>query len=95
MDFVERAREYAINAHKRIDHRRKYTQHPYSVHLAAVAKLIASASDDPEIIAAALRLRYFLPYRAAVYSGFRYFSDDWDIDANTFDVVYLQPFRED
>ena len=53
MELVERAREYAINAHKRIDHRRKYTQHPYSVHLAAVAKLVASVSDDPEIIAAA------------------------------------------
>ena len=53
MDLVERAREYAINAHKRIDHRRKYTQHPYSVHLAAVAKLVSSVSDDPEIIAAA------------------------------------------
>lgn len=45
--------------------------------------------------AAALRLRYFLPYRAAVYGGYRYFDDDWDIRANTFDVGYLQPFRED
>ena len=53
MELVERAREYAINAHKRIDHRRKYTQHPYSVHLAAVAKLVNSVTDDPEIIAAA------------------------------------------
>lgn len=53
MDLVERAREYAINAHKRIDHRRKYTQHPYSVHLGAVAKLVSSVSDDPEMIAAA------------------------------------------
>ncbi len=53
MDLVERAREYAINAHKRIDHRRKYTQHPYSVHLGAVAKLVSSVTDDPEIIAAA------------------------------------------
>jgi hypothetical protein len=53
MDLVERAREYAINAHKRIDHRRKYTQHPYSVHLAAVAKLVSSITNNPEIIAAA------------------------------------------
>ena len=53
MDLVERAREYAINAHKRIDHRRKYTQHPYSVHLGAVARLVSSVSDDPEMIAAA------------------------------------------
>ncbi|MDH3948376.1 MAG: HD domain-containing protein [Gammaproteobacteria bacterium] len=53
MDLVERAREYAINAHKRIDHRRKYSQHPYSVHLAAVAKLVSSVTEDPELIAAA------------------------------------------
>jgi len=53
MDLVECAREYAINAHKRIDHRRKYTQHPYSVHLGAVAKLVSSVTDDPETIAAA------------------------------------------
>lgn len=44
--------------------------------------------------AAALRLRYFLPYRAAIYGGYRYFDDDWDIRANTFDIGYLQPFRE-
>ena len=53
MDLVERAREYAINAHKRIDHRRKYTQHPYSVHLAEVAKHVSSVTDDPDLIAAA------------------------------------------
>jgi len=45
--------------------------------------------------AAALRLRYFLPHRAAVYGGYRFFDDDWDIRADTFDVGYLHPFRED
>jgi hypothetical protein len=44
--------------------------------------------------AAALRLRYFLPYRAAVYGGYRYFDDDWDIKADTFDIGYVHPFRE-
>jgi len=44
--------------------------------------------------AAALRLRYFLPYRAAVYGGYRYFDDDWDIRADTFDIGYVHPFRE-
>ncbi len=53
MDIVERAREFAINAHKRIDHRRKYSKQPYSVHLAAVAKLVASVTDDPHTLAAA------------------------------------------
>ena len=53
MDLVDRARKYAINAHKRIDHRRKYTQHPYSVHLAAVAKHVSSVTDNQQVIAAA------------------------------------------
>ena len=53
MDLVERAREYAINAHKRIDHRRKYTKQPYSAHLAAVAKHVGSVTDEAELIAAA------------------------------------------
>lgn len=52
-DLIERAREFATNAHQRIDHRRKYTNQPYQVHLEAVAKLVATVSDDPEMIAAA------------------------------------------
>jgi len=52
-DLVERARDFATRAHQRIDHRRKYSQQPYHVHLEAVAKLVASVSDDAEIIAAA------------------------------------------
>ena len=35
-DFVERARLFATQAHQRIDHRRKYSQQPYDVHLRAV-----------------------------------------------------------
>ena len=52
-ELVARAREFAIRAHKRIDHRRKYNQQPYDVHLKAVADLVASVSDDPESLAAA------------------------------------------
>ncbi len=53
MDLVARAREYAIGAHARIEQRRKYSGQPYAVHLAAVAKLVASVTDDPATIAAA------------------------------------------
>lgn len=53
INLVERAREYAINAHTRINHRRKYTFQPYDVHLKAVAELVAMVSDDREMIAAA------------------------------------------
>jgi len=52
-DLVERAREFATSAHQRIGHQRKYSKQPYHVHLEAVAKLVASVSDDPEMIAAA------------------------------------------
>ena len=53
VDIVGRARFFATEAHARIDHRRKYTEQPYDAHLAAVARLVASVSDDPEMIAAA------------------------------------------
>lgn len=52
-DLVERARRYAIAMHRRIDHRRKYTNQPYEVHLKAVAQLVAGVTDDPQVIAAA------------------------------------------
>jgi hypothetical protein len=38
--------------------------------------------------------RYFLPYRAAVYGGYRFFTDTWGIRANTFEVGYVHPLRQ-
>lgn len=52
-DLVGRARQFATEAHQRIDQRRKYTNQPYQEHLKAVAELVASVTDDPEMIAAA------------------------------------------
>ena len=52
-DLVDRARVYATEAHQRINHRRKYNNEPYHVHLSAVAKIVASVTDDPNVIAAA------------------------------------------
>ncbi len=34
--------------------------------------------------AVAVRARYFLPYRAAVSAGYRYFNDSWGIGASTY-----------
>lgn len=51
--LVHRAREFATQAHRRIDQRRKYSNQAYEVHLKAVADLVASVSDDQEMIAAA------------------------------------------
>ena len=52
-NLSERARDYAISAHARINQLRKYTFQPYDVHLKAVAELVAMVTDDQEMIAAA------------------------------------------
>lgn len=44
--------------------------------------------------AAALNARYFLPYRAAVYGGYRFFTDTWGIRADTFEVGYVHPLKQ-
>jgi hypothetical protein len=44
--------------------------------------------------AAAIRARYFLPYRAAVHGEYRFFTDTWGIDANTVELGYTHPWRE-
>lgn len=41
--------------------------------------------------AVALNARYFLPYRAAVHGGYRFFTDTWGIGANTFEAGYTHP----
>jgi len=52
-DLIARAQHYATSAHARINHLRKYSLQPYDVHLLAVAKLVATVTDDQEMIAAA------------------------------------------
>ncbi|MDX2476962.1 MAG: HD domain-containing protein, partial [Gammaproteobacteria bacterium] len=53
MDLVEKAKQFATTAHKRINHLRKYNNQPYAVHLSSVAGIVASVTDDEEMIAAA------------------------------------------
>ncbi|MEH6626921.1 MAG: HD domain-containing protein [Motiliproteus sp.] len=53
VELVEKAKAFAIAAHDAIEHRRKYVDAPYWVHPQAVAGLVASVSDDAEMIAAA------------------------------------------
>jgi hypothetical protein len=52
-DLVDRARQYAIHAHGRVDQRRRYTNQPYDAHLKAVADIVADVTDDEEMLAAA------------------------------------------
>ena len=41
--------------------------------------------------AAAIELKYYLPYRAAVTGSYRYFSDTWGIRAHTAEIGYTHP----
>jgi hypothetical protein len=52
-DLVDQAHRYAVEAHSRINHRRKYSSAPYDVHLKNVAEIVASVTADPEMISAA------------------------------------------
>jgi len=45
--------------------------------------------------AIAVRGNYFLPQRAAIHAGVRYFDDTWDIEATTYEVGYTMPFGEE
>lgn len=51
--LVSKAKIFARQAHESIDQRRKYTNEPYIVHPAAVAKLVATITDDEGMICAA------------------------------------------
>jgi hypothetical protein len=35
---------------------------------------------------------YYLPYRATIKAGYRYYADDWDISAHTAELAYVHPF---
>lgn len=50
--LIDAAYRFAIKAHG--DQKRKYTGEPYINHPVAVARLVASVTDDPEMICAAL-----------------------------------------
>jgi hypothetical protein len=43
--------------------------------------------------AASADLKYFLPWRAAITGEYRYYTDTWGINGNTFQVSYTQPWR--
>jgi len=52
-EFIAKAKDFATKEHQRISHVRKYSNKPYQTHLEAVAKLVATVTDDQELIAAA------------------------------------------
>jgi hypothetical protein len=55
-------------------------------------------SFEPEIYprtrtsdAGSLRLKYYLPYRAAVHGEYRSYTDTWGIESSTFEIGYTHP----
>lgn len=44
--------------------------------------------------AASFNLRYHLPYRAAAFIGYRFFTDSWGIKADTVEIGYTHPLKE-
>ena len=44
--------------------------------------------------AAALRFMYYLNWRATVGGGYRFYTDDWGVDANTFQLSYTHVLYE-
>ncbi|WP_094710499.1 HD domain-containing protein [Hahella sp. CCB-MM4] len=52
-ELIQKAKSYAIGAHRRIDQRRKYSFQPYEHHLKSVADILSQAGADEEMIAAA------------------------------------------
>jgi len=43
----------------------------------------------------ALRANYYLPYRAAIRTEWKYFEDTWGIEAHTYKIEYTQPIKND
>jgi hypothetical protein len=43
--------------------------------------------------AGAIRMRYYLPYRAAIHAELRQYADTWDIQADTFELGYTHPLE--
>ncbi len=44
--------------------------------------------------AAAIRLRYYLPYRAALHAEYRKYGDSWDVKADTYELGYTHPLEQ-
>lgn len=50
--------------------------------------------DTRNSLALGMHALYYLPYRASIKAGYRYFSDSWEIRAHTFDLAYSHAFGE-
>ena len=44
--------------------------------------------------AAALRLMYYLPWRASLKGEYRHYTDDWDVKSHTYQLTYTHPIGQ-
>lgn len=51
--ILEKAKEFAINGHNSINHKRKFSDEPYYVHCERVVKILKEVTNDEEVLAAA------------------------------------------
>ena len=75
-----------------------FLNNPYRSVRYADAGSARGFSFEPELYpntrtsnAVGLRMRYFLPYRAALEGTYRYFTDTWDIESHTASITYTHP----
>ena len=76
-----------------------FMNNPYRTVRYADAGSAIGYSYEPELYpntrtsnAVGLRLKYFMPYRAALEGEYRYFTDTWDIESHTASLAYTHPW---
>jgi hypothetical protein len=89
----------AVNVEGVIDE--GYLNNPYRTVRYVDSTLAAGFGSQAEVypntrnsFAVKLSTSYYLPYRAAFFGQYRYFSDSWDIEAHEIELSYRHPFGE-
>ncbi len=72
-----------------------YLNNPYRiVHFTDGSTLPERYPNTRSSNAIALRANYYLSYRAVLHGSYRLYTDTWGVNANTFDIGYTHPYRE-
>jgi hypothetical protein len=78
-----------------------YLQNPYRFRRYTAAPGAGTWGSAQEIFpntrtsnAAAIRLKYYMPWRAALTGSYRYYGDTWGIRAHTAELEYTHPWKQ-
>ncbi len=78
-----------------------YLQNPYRVMRYLPAPGAPAYGTAPEIFpntrtsnAGSIRLKYYMPWRAALEGQYRYYGDTWGIHAHTAEIEYTHPWQQ-